>query len=88
MKSSDISHLQPIVSSDWDGTIFAVRVKNPVICNASINNPAYSLVGHQLTVSYEEKVGNVVLKCYCDTEATFTFSRLPRGNYTLSFKER
>jgi hypothetical protein len=87
-RSSDLAHLAPTVSSGWDGAIFTVSVKKPAICNAKITNPSYSLTGNQLTVRYDEQLGNEVLKCYCDTESTFRFARLPKANYDVNFETK
>lgn len=86
--SSDLSHFQPDISSRWEEGKFLVHVKKPVICNAKIVNPAFELAGRSLSVSYEEKLSNVVTKCYCDTESVFSFTGLPSSDYQVTFEAK
>jgi hypothetical protein len=85
--SADIRNLSPAVSSRWSGETFIVDVSNPIICNADIVHPSYTLDGPALTVSYEAKLGWSATKCYCNTHSTYRFSRLPVGNYQAKFLE-
>jgi hypothetical protein len=87
-RSSDIGHLEAKVSSRWDNGAFLVNVSKPIICNAKIANPAFELHGQILKVSFQQKISNVVMKCYCDTESTFAFSGLPIAEYHVSFEEQ
>ena len=86
--SSDIGDLEARVSSRWDNGTFLVNVSKPIICNAKIANPGFELHGQTLKVSFRQKLANVAMKCYCDTQSTFAFSGLPAMEYEVSFEEQ
>jgi len=86
--SSDLTHREPRVSSQWDDATFQVVVIHPEICNARIVHPAFQIDGENLSVSYESKISNVVMKCYCDIQSTFAFTRLPKADYRVRFEPR
>ena len=87
LKPANIKNLSPVVSSRWAGEMFIVDVNNPIICNANVVRPAYKLDGRTLTVSYEAKLGLSAAKCYCNTNSTYQFSKLPAANYQVKFLE-